>query len=126
SVRAYGQLRQRFPALTIAPVYNDGIAHAQSLRHGFPSTSVKTMALRVPAFSPALRAIIDTPPFSFADFLRAPPPDMPKQLANDRGAGLRGASLPIGEREGRAAMVTLRGSMEDAGAAPHHDAPPPT
>jgi hypothetical protein len=127
SVKAYAQLRERFPGLTLTPVYNDGIARAQSLRQDFPSTSIKTMALRVPALSPALRTIIDRPPFSFAEFKHAPPPDMPQLLVNELDSWLRRVYLLIREMEGRVLLSNLRSSMEDAQAGePHHEAPPPT
>jgi len=125
SVRAYGQLRERFPGLTPTPVYNEGIARAQSLRQDFPSTSVKTLALRIPALSPTLRAIIDRPPFSFAEFRHAPPPDMPQLLVSELDGWLRRVYLQIREMEGRLLLSNLRGSMEDA-QQPRHDAPPPT
>jgi hypothetical protein len=127
SVRAYAQLRERFPGLMLTPVYNEGIARAQSLRNDFPSTSVKTLALRIPALSPALRAIIDRPPFSFAEFSHAPPTDMPKLLANELDGWLRRVYLQIREMEGRMQLSDLRGSMEDAQSGePRHEAPTPT
>jgi hypothetical protein len=127
SVKAYAQLRERFPGLALTPVYNDGIARAQDLRQDFPSTSIKTMALRIPALSPALRAIIDRPPFSFAEFRHAPPPDMPALLVNELDAWLRRVYLLIREMEGRVLLSNLRSSMEDAQAGePRHEVPPPT
>jgi hypothetical protein len=132
SVRAYAQLRARFPGVAVTPVYNDGIARAQNLRNDFPSTSAKTLALRIPAFSPALRAIIDKPPFSFADFRHAPPPDMPAPeipalLANELDAWLKRVYLNISEMEGRVQLANLRSSLEDAQAGePRREAPPPT
>ncbi len=127
SVKAFAQLRKRFPGLTLTPIYNDGIARAQSLRADFPSASVKEMALRIPALSAALRAIIDRPPFSFAEFRQAPPPDMPAVLASELDSWLRRVYLQIREMEARVLLSNLRGSMEDAGAEPpRHEAPPPT
>jgi len=123
SVRAYAQLRKRFPGLTVTPVYNDGIARAQSLRQDFPSASIQAMALRIPALSPALRAIIDAPPFSFAEFRRAPPPDMPEFLANELDSWLKRVYLQIREMELRLLLSDLRGNLEDADA-PRHAAPP--
>jgi hypothetical protein len=126
SVRAYAQLRQRFPSLTLTPVHNDGIARAQNLRRDFPSTSIQTMALRIPALTPALRTIVDTPPFSFAEFRRAPPPDMPEFLAGELDSWLKRVYLQIREMELRGLLSNLRGTLEDAEPERHHEAPPPT
>jgi hypothetical protein len=127
SAKAYAELRKRFPSLTLMPIYNDGIARAQSLRADFPSTSAKDMAVRIPAFSAALRAFIDKRPFSFVEFCQAPPPDMPGVLASELDAWLKRAYLNIGEMEGRVMLANLRSNMEDAGAEqPRNGAPPPT
>jgi hypothetical protein len=127
SVKAFAQLRQRFPNLTLTPIYNEGIARAQSLRQDFPSADVKAMALRIPTFSPALRAIIDAPPFSFAEFRRAPPPGMSALLASELDAWLKRVYLQIREMELRQLLSNLRGTLEDAEAGqPGHGAPPPT
>jgi hypothetical protein len=127
SVKAYAQLRDRFPGLTLAPVYNDGIARAQSLRHDFPAPSAQGLPLRIPALSPALRALVDAPPFSFAEFRRTPPAGMPEFLADELESWLKRVYLQIREMELRLLLSNLRGSLEGAEPGePHREAPSPT
>ena len=72
-------------------------------------------------------AIIDTPPFSFAEFRRAPPADMPEFLADELESWLKRTYLQIREMELRLLLSNLRGSLEDADPGqPRHEAPPPT
>ncbi len=118
SVKAYAQLRQRFPGLTIAPVYNDGIVRGHNLRHDFPALSATALPVRVPMLSPSLRAIIDAPPFSFAEFRRRPAAGMSEILEAELNSWLRRLYLQFREMELRLLLSDLRGSLKTPPAEP--------
>jgi hypothetical protein len=120
SIKAYAQLRRRFPRLTIAPIYNDGIVRGHGLRNDFPAFSATALPLRVPALSPSLRAIIDAPPFSFAEFRRRPEPGMSDILAAELNSWLKRLFLQFREMELRLLLSDLRGSLK----APPAEPPP--
>jgi hypothetical protein len=113
SVKAYVRLRERFPGVTLAPVYNDGIVRGHSLRHDFPATSVVALPLRVPMLSPSLRAIIDVPPFSFAEFRRRPPAEIPEILEAELNSWLKRMFLQFREMELRLLLSSLRGTLKE-------------
>ena len=99
SVKAYAKLRERFPDLTLAPVYNDGIVRGYSLRGDFPAISAVALPLRIPMLSPMLRAIIEAPPFSFAEFRRRPPADISELLEAELNSWLKRMHLQFREME---------------------------
>jgi len=111
SIKAYMRLRTRFPGVTLVPVYNDGIVRGFSLRHDFPPTSETALPLRIPAMSPALRAVIDVKPFSFAEFRRRPPPRMQELLQAELNSWLKRVFLQFREMELRLLLSNLRGSL---------------
>ncbi len=111
SAKAYAQLRQRFPGLTLTPVYNDGIVRGASLRDDFPATSATALPLRLPMLSPSLRTVIDAPPFSFAEFRRRPPADMREILGGELNSWLKRVYLQFREMELRLLLSNLRGSL---------------
>ena len=111
SVKAYARLRERFPGVTLAPVYNDGIVHGYSLRHDFPATSATALPLRIPTLSPSLRAIVDAKPFSFAEFRRRPPADISELLEAELNSWLRRVYLQFREMELRLLLSSLRGTL---------------
>jgi hypothetical protein len=127
SVKAYAQLRQRFPRLTIAPVYNDGIVRGYGLRNDFPATSATALPVRVPALSPSLRAIIDAPPFSFAEFRRRPTVGMSEILEAELNSWLKRLYLQFREMELRLLLSDLSGSLKPAASSdqPLDEARPP-
>jgi hypothetical protein len=111
SVKAYTRLRTRFPGITLVPVYNDGIVRGFSLRNDFPPTSETALPLRIPAMSPALRAIVDGKPFSFAEFRRRPPARMQELLKAELNSWLKRVFLQFRELELRLLLSNLRGSL---------------
>lgn len=121
SVRAYARLRERFPNLTLVPVYNDGIVRGPNLRRDFPPTSATALPLQLPTLSPSLRAIIDAPPFSFAEFRRSPPTDMREMLADELNSWLKRIYLQFREMELRLLLTSLSGSFKSASAEPPFD-----
>jgi len=110
SAKAYARLRERFPGLTLTPVYNDGIVRGHSLRNDFPATSAIALPLRIPTLSPALRAIVDAPPFSFSEFRRRP--DMREPLGGELNSWLKRVYLQFREMELRLLLSNLRGSLK--------------
>jgi hypothetical protein len=126
SVKAFAQLRSRFPGATLVPVYNDGIVRGFNLRNDFPPTSATALPLRLTAMSPSLRAIIEAKPFSFADFRRYAPADLSELLANELTSWLRRVYLQIREMELRLLLSSLRGSLrEPPPQQPPLESPPP-
>jgi hypothetical protein len=111
SVRAYARLRTRFPGTTLVPVYNDAIVRGFKLRNDFPGTSETALPLRIPAMSPALRAFVDTKPFSFAEFRRRPPARMQELLRAELDSWLKKVFLQFREMELRLLLSNLRGSL---------------
>jgi hypothetical protein len=111
SVKAYTRLRTRFPGITLVPVYNDGVVRGFNLRNDFPPTSETALPLRIPAMSPALRAIIEGKPFSFAEFRRRPPARMQELLQAELNSWLKRVFLQFREMELRLLLSNLRGSL---------------
>jgi hypothetical protein len=111
SAKAFARLKRRFPATTLVPVHNDGIVRGFNLRNDFPATSEIALPLRIPAMSPALRAIVDTKPFSFREFRRLEPAHMPELLATELASWLRRVNLQMREMEVRLLLSNLRGSL---------------
>jgi hypothetical protein len=125
SVKAFAQLRKRFPSATLVPVYNDGIVRGFRLRNDFPPTSATALPLRLPAMSPSLRAIVEAKPFSFADFRRNAPAEMSELLATELASWLRRVHLQIREMELRLLLSSLRGSLRQPPSQQPFDSPPP-
>jgi len=111
SAKAFARLIRRFPGTTLVPVYNDGIVRGFNLRNDFPATSEIALPLRIPTMSPALRAIVEAKPFSFAEFRRRPPDGISELLASELSSWLRRVYLQIRELELRLLLSNLRGSL---------------
>ena len=121
SGRGYARLRERFPGLTLVPVFNDGIVRGPKLRSDFPGTSVTALPLHLPMLSPSLRAVIDAPTFSFAEFRRDPPPEMRDILADELTSWLKRVYLQFREMELRLLLTNLRGSLKSSSPEPPVD-----
>jgi hypothetical protein len=125
AAKAYGQLRGRFPGVTLAPVYNNGIVRGFSLRHDFPATSAVALPLHIPVLSPALRERVDRKLFSFGEFRRRRPADMPEPLAEELNSWLKRVFLQFREMELRLLLSNLRGTLKELlPAQPFAHAPP--
>lgn len=114
SVKAFGRLRGRFPGVTLAPVYNDGIVRGFSLRNNFPATSAVALPLHIPVLSPALRERVDKKPFSFGAARRKRPADMPQPLEEELNSWLKRVFLQFREMELRLLLSNLRGAMKES------------
>jgi hypothetical protein len=110
SVRTYMRMRARFWGIPVAPVYNEGIVRGHSLRDQFPAANSVALPLHIPALSPALRAIVDTKPFSFANFRRRPR-RMPELLEAELSSWLKRINLQLRELGLRMLLANLRGSL---------------
>jgi hypothetical protein len=76
SIKMYAGLREQFPGFTIVPVYNEIVAYGRDIRRAFVRRTIGLPALQIPRLPPALQAMIDAPPFSFAGFRRRLPTDL--------------------------------------------------
>ncbi len=76
SIKMYAGLREQFPSFTLVPVYNEIVAYGRDIRRAFVRRTVGLPALQIPRLPPVLHAMIDTPPFSFAEFRRQMPADV--------------------------------------------------
>jgi len=112
SIRTYTRLRARFWSIPIAPVYNEGIVRGHTLRDQFPALSSVALPLHIPALSPALRTIVDTKPFSFANFRRRPR-RMPELLEAELNSWLKRVNLQFRELGLRMLLANLRGSLSE-------------
>jgi hypothetical protein len=76
SIKMYARLREQFPSFTLVPVYNEIVAYGRDIRRAFVRRTVGLPALQIPRLPPGLQTMIDTPPFSFAEFRRRMPADL--------------------------------------------------
>jgi hypothetical protein len=125
SVKAYARLRERFPGVMLAPVYNQGIVRGHNLRDDFPALNVIALPLRIPMMSPSLRAIIDAPRFSFTEFRRGPAAVIPPILEAELNSWLKRVYLQFREMELRLLLTSLRGTLKQQPQQPFDSAPPP-
>jgi hypothetical protein len=117
SQRTYEALRSRFPEFTFLPVFNDAIARGIDFRNMFPSSSGGVNPLMLPNLTPGAHAIADRHPFSFVDFLRRPPPNLPRNLLDEVEAFFKRTQRQLREAELSLLLNKLRHSL---------DAPPPS
>lgn len=83
SVRTYGALKARFPEFAFVPVFSDSVARGIEFRSMFAARPGGTQPLLVPKMSPQVHAIADRHPFSFIEFLRRPPSNLPRTLLDE-------------------------------------------
>jgi hypothetical protein len=76
SIKMYAGLREQFPSFTLVPVYNEIVAYGRDVRQAFVRRTVGLPALQIPRLPLPLQTIVDTPPFSFAEFRRQMSPDL--------------------------------------------------
>lgn len=68
SVQAYDILQRRLTALTLVPVFNDGILKGRKLREQYPFTCAAAVPLQIPLLPPALKTHAERSGQSFMDF----------------------------------------------------------
>lgn len=111
AIKAYGELSRRFPDLAVVPIFNDGVARIAQVRDKYPAQGGVAMPIRVPAFSPTLRHIVDTRPFSFSAFRRGVSGDVPRMLEGELTSWIKRVFLQFRELELRLLLDRLRLSL---------------
>jgi hypothetical protein len=117
SQRTYHVLRARFPEFTFLPIFNDAVARGIDFRNMFPPGSGGVHPLIIPQLSAAALAITDRYPFSFVEFLRRLPPNLPRGLLDEIEAFIKKTQRQLRETELSLLLNKLRHSLE---------APPPS
>jgi hypothetical protein len=110
AIDRYRMLRERFPHLTVTAAHNElfGILHQ---RETHPLLQSGTTVLRLPALTPAVRRHIETPPFSFAEALRADSGIIPLAAHAELQHWLRRAHLEFRELDLRVLLADLSASI---------------
>ncbi len=83
SARTYAALQARFPEFAFVPVFNDAVGRGIEFHNMFAARPGGTQPLLLPKMSPQVHAIADHHPFSFVQFLRTPPLNMPRALRDE-------------------------------------------
>lgn len=113
AIESYATLIRHFPDLAPIPVQNDAILRNMYVRDDYPSTNPDALPIRIPALSASLRSMVETPPFSFAQFRREPPAGMPEALKDEMESWLRRVFLQFRELELRLLMTSLSVTLHD-------------
>jgi len=74
SAQTFADLQRFFPRAALVPVHNESILNPKPYIDDFRPLSDSERLLRFPLLNPVLKAIIERPGFSFADFLEKPAP----------------------------------------------------
>ena len=113
AIKAYADLRQRFPGAALIPVLNDAVVKDRKLREKFPFTRAATVPLQITALAPMLKAQIEKSGASFADVHDDLPLKIPLDLAYELRAWTRRTFVEFRELELRMLLERLRASMEN-------------
>jgi hypothetical protein len=113
SHQTYAALRERFPEFNFVPVFNDAVATGLDFRRMFPAGSGAAQGVIVPKMPDAVHAIADSRPFSFSDFLRRPPPNLPRRLLDDLDGFSKRVHRQLRETELSLLLNRLQVSLAD-------------
>jgi hypothetical protein len=113
SVRTFAALQARFPEFAFVPVFNDAVARGIEFRSQFPAKPGGTQPLLIPKMSPQVHAIADHHPFSFTEFLRRPPANLPRALLDEVDGFVKRVSRQWRETELSLLLNRLRVSLSD-------------
>ena len=111
AVNAYAELQRRFPAMVVAPVFNEGILKGRRLREQYPFSRAATVPLQIPLLPPALKAYTERSGHSFADFHSQLPAAIPIGPAFELRSWTKRTFLEFRELELRLLMEKLRASL---------------
>jgi len=111
SVRAYAELRRRFPKAVLVPVFNEAILKGRKLRDQFPFGRAAAVPLQIPLLPPMLKAHADKSAHSFADFHAQLPVGVPIGLAFELRSWTKRTFLEFRELELRLLLEKLRASL---------------
>jgi hypothetical protein len=114
SRHTYVDLRTRFSDLVFVPVYNDVVARGTDYRRLFPAGASAVQPLTIPQYTPSLAALIDKPPFSFAEFRHHPPLGVPPYRREEMNNFTNRVFRQLREIELWLLMSSLRPSLVDA------------
>ena len=111
AVKAYADLRRRFPRAVLVPVINEAVAKGYNLRDQFPYSREASLALEIPLLEPALKEQVEHASCSFAELHERPPMRIPSEHAFELRAWTRRTFLQFRELELRLLMERLRASL---------------
>jgi hypothetical protein len=111
SVQAYSILQRRLPALTLVPVFNDGLLKGRKLRDQYPFTRAAAVPLQIPLLPPALKAHAEQSGQSFVDFHSQSLAPVPIGPAFELRSWTKRTFLEFREFELRLLMERLRDSL---------------
>jgi len=110
AIKAYADLRRRFPTAILVPVFNEATMKARNLRDQFPFER-DTVPLQIPILEQALKEQVEKSSCSFADLHERPPMRIPSALAFELRAWTRRTFLQFRELELRLLLERLRASL---------------
>lgn len=111
AVQAYADLRRRFPAAVLVPVFNEAILKGRKLRDQFPFGRAAAVPLQIPALAPMLKTQVEKFAYSFAELHDQLPTAIPIGLAFELRSWTRRTFLEFRELELRLLLEKLRASL---------------
>ena len=118
AVDTYRILRERFPALTFMPVFNDAIVRGPDIRRQFQPSAGAPVPLQIPQLSSTLRVQVDRRPFSFREFRATPPTFTPEHQREEMANFLKRVFRQLREAELANLMFKLTSSLGPFGHLP--------
>ena len=118
SVRTFSALQSRFPEFAFVPVFSDAVARGIEFRSMFSAKPAGTQPLMIPKMSSQVHAIADHHPFSFVEFLRRPPSNLPRTLLDEVDGFVKRFNRQWRETELSLLLNRLRTSLSDSSRAP--------
>jgi hypothetical protein len=113
SIRAYADLRSRFPGSILVPVFNEGIEKARNLRDSYPFGRAAAVPLQIPLLPPVLKVAAARSKCSFAELSVQLPMSIPMDKAFDLRSWTKRTFLEFRELELRLLLEKLRGSLKN-------------
>jgi len=113
SARTYTALQARFPEFAFVPVFNEAVARGIQFQSMFVARPGGTQPLNIPKLAPQVHAIVDHYPFSFIEFLRRPPPNLPRALLDEVDGLVKRFNRQWRETELSLLLNRLRASLSD-------------
>jgi hypothetical protein len=110
-VKAYADLKRRFPRTTIVPVFNEAIVKGQKFRDKYPFESGADLPLQIPLLQPGLKLHAERSGYSFVDFHKRLPMAIPIGQAFELRSWTKRVFLEFREFELRLLLERLRSSL---------------
>ena len=115
TVETYRILREKFPALTFMPVFNDAVVRGPEIRRQFQPSPGAPVPLQIPQLSSALRVQVDRRPFSFREFRASPPTFTSEHLREEMDSFLKRVFRQFREAEIANLMFKVTSSLGPLG-----------